>query len=73
MKTEISNGIGEMFKQTRIASGLKQEDVAKTLNICPTVVSKLESGKSNPTFNTIIKYFDALGCELEITPTKKNY
>lgn len=37
------------IQQARLASGMKQSDVAKALNIAPRVYADIESGKIKPT------------------------
>ena len=46
MKNTTPLSFGEKIKQIRIAKGLKQEDVAKAINVAQNSVSRLESGEA---------------------------
>jgi transcriptional regulator with XRE-family HTH domain len=51
----------------RMRAGLTQEQVAEAMGTTKSSVSRLESaGLHSPSFATLKKYADAVGCELEI-------
>ncbi|GAB1365358.1 MAG TPA: XRE family transcriptional regulator [Candidatus Cloacimonas sp.] len=45
--------IGERIKQVRKALRIKQIDMAKALNLNPSAISQMESGRTNPSLETI--------------------
>ena len=45
--------IGERLKQIRQALGLKQIDLAKVLKLNPSAISQMESGRTNPSLETL--------------------
>jgi transcriptional regulator with XRE-family HTH domain len=51
----------------RAEAGLTQEQVAERMGTTATAVSRLESGKANPSARTLERYAKATGHELRIT------
>jgi len=47
--------------------GLTQSQLAKLVGVSQQQIAKLENPDENPTLRTVVKVFDALGLELEIT------
>ena len=45
--------IGERLKQIRQSLGLKQIDLAKVLKLNPSAISQMESGRTNPSLETL--------------------
>jgi len=45
--------IGERLKQIRQVLGIKQVDLAKVLKINPSAISQMESGRTNPSLETL--------------------
>jgi len=45
--------IGQRIKQIRTALGIKQVELAKVLKMNPSAVSKIESGRTNPSLETL--------------------
>ncbi|MGF1602122.1 MAG: helix-turn-helix domain-containing protein [Thermosynechococcaceae cyanobacterium] len=56
--------------QARQSAGLSQAEIAKRMGTKPPAVARLESslssGKHSPSINTLRKYAEAVGCDLEI-------
>jgi len=51
----------------RAKAGLTQEQVAASMGTTKSAVSRLEAvGKHSPSVNTLKKYAEAVGCEVEI-------
>ena len=51
----------------RLAAGLTQEAVARSMGTTKSVVSRLEAtGKHSPSIRTLRRYASAVGCHLEI-------
>ncbi len=56
--------IGEQIKKTRTAKNLSQKEVALALEMDQAQFSRIENGKTDPSFSTIEKIAQALGIEL---------
>lgn len=55
--------LGKAIRQTRLARGLSQEQVANGADLHPTWVSHIEGG-SNPAWGTVKRIASALGVEV---------
>lgn len=55
--------LGRAIRQTRLARGLSQEQVAHGADLHPTWISHIESG-SNPAWGTVRRIASALGVEV---------
>lgn len=68
MKTEIfhiiSTKVGTRIKTLREAKDLSQQDLADLCNFDKGDMSKIESGKANPTLKTFLKISQALEVNL---------
>lgn len=64
MNTKILVRIGEQIKSIRKEKGFTQEYLAEKVNIHPTYVGKIESGKSNTSVLMLFKISRALGVKL---------
>lgn len=53
--------IGQVIKESRLAAGLTQTQVAKALNRPQQTIASWESGKSQPDANTLFVLFKVLG------------
>lgn len=47
--------------------GLSQRDLAKLAGMKQPEIARLESGKANPTWATLVQVFDALGAEVAVS------
>jgi len=56
----------EAILQSRMKKGLTQEKLAGKIGTKQSVISRLESGRGNPTVSFLKKMADALGSRLEI-------
>lgn len=56
--------IGANIRKTREARELSQKEVALSLKMDPAQYSRIENGKTDPSFSTIEKIAKALGVEL---------
>ncbi len=68
-----ARGAAEMYAEVmdelvtcRDAAGLTQKQVAKRMGTSQSAVSELESVSSDARFSTIIRYVQAIGCDLVI-------
>ncbi len=59
--------ISAMIKQ-RSELGLSQRDLAMLCNIPQSSVARIESSKTTPRLDTLLKIFNQLGLQLTVTP-----
>jgi len=61
------------FLKARTSQGLTQAQVAEKIGTTQSAVARMESGsgKHSPSFATLSKYADALGCKLEVRLVRK--
>ncbi len=55
------------FIKKRIEKGLSQEELAKRIGTRQSAISRLESGRYNPTFKVLRKIAQALDSEIKIS------
>ena len=60
--------ISAMIKQ-RSALGLSQRDLAALCNIPQSSVARIESNKTTPRLDTLLKILNHLGLSLSVTPS----
>lgn len=61
----------DQLKANRQQAGLSLADVAARTGMSRSAISNLENGKrKNPTFETVLRYADAVGFGLEVRPVK---
>ena len=67
-KTEILKIVGKRIKELRESKGLSQVDLVGKMQgeIDPTYISRIESGRTNPTVYTLFRIAEAL----EVNPKK---
>ena len=70
---EALNSEFELLRQmltARTKAGMSQADVAERMGTQAPAITRLESalgnGKHSPSFNTLKRYAEAVGCELQI-------
>jgi transcriptional regulator with XRE-family HTH domain len=59
----ILNSFGTQLKKVRHEVGLSQEEVAHRADSHPTYISRVETGKRNPTITVVYQIADALGVQ----------
>lgn len=64
MNTKILENLGKSLKKIRLQQNMTQEALAEKVNIHPTYVGKLESGKNNPSVKLLFKIARALDSRL---------
>ena len=66
-KSEILKAVGKKIKELREAKGLSQVDLVGEIegNIDTTNISRIESGRTNPTLYTLYRIAKALDVELK--------
>ena len=73
-KEQLYMELGECLKKIREAKGLSQKEVALSCKMDMGNYSRIENGKTDPSFNTVAKIAHALGVELhELFNTNTNY
>ena len=58
--------LGERIKDRRESLSLNQEDLGEMSGVTSKTIYLIESGKGNPSFNTIQKLLQVLGLEILI-------
>lgn len=53
--------------------GMTQKDLAKAANLTQSVIARLESKKTTPQLDTLLKIISALGCALEIVSNERSH
>lgn len=54
----------EIIKERRALLGLTQQDLADYSGLSVRLIKSIESGKGNPSFNTLYKIAEPLGLEI---------
>lgn len=67
---EVAEDIGTSLTRIRIKKGKSQSEVVKAMGKAQPFVSSIESTSKVPTLATVVKYLDAIGCELVIRDKK---
>ncbi|RAU19921.1 transcriptional regulator [Nitrincola tibetensis] len=70
LETEFS--LVDQLLSMRSKAGLTQEQVAEKMHTQKSNVSRLETGNTNPSWSTLLKYAHACGYELSLKPQKMN-
>ena len=63
-KDQLYMELGDCIKKIREAKGLSQKEVALSCKMDMGNYSRIENGKTDPSFNTVVKIAKALGVEL---------
>ena len=64
--------IGHIIQQRRDFLAIKQEDLSEMTGITSKTIYLIESGKGNPSIDTLNKLLDVLGLEISIDIKKMN-
>lgn len=59
------NGLGERLREQRLARKLSQKEVAKALNVSPSVISNYESGERTPSVEILIAFANLYLCSTD--------
>lgn len=63
-KEEVLKNLGAKIRDTRIAKGLTQAQLAHTINKDQQSVQRLETGKINPSFYYLVEVAKGLGVNI---------
>ena len=55
----------ESIRDLRKAKGLTQKQLAKLIDVTESQVSQIETGKRNPSFETLLKLGEVFGCSVD--------
>jgi transcriptional regulator with XRE-family HTH domain len=61
---ELAEAFGRRLRLVRKAKGLTQQELADRIGQTMQAISRLETGGSVPSFETLLKLAEALDCEL---------
>lgn len=61
-----SSELGEILKARRKELGLDQKSLAELARVSVHTLSDIESGKANPTLESLTKILEVLGLEIQI-------
>jgi DNA-binding XRE family transcriptional regulator len=62
--------IGKTVQKRREKLSLKQEDLAEMTGITSKTIYLIETGKGNPSINTLTKLIEVLGLEINVSIKK---
>lgn len=62
------NEIGAIVRQTRVAQGLRQDQLAAAAGVGLRFLVELERGKPTVRLSKVLAVLNALGCRLHVTP-----
>ena len=62
--------LGEYVKKYRLQRGYNMAELAEKVGCSRSFISQVEKGQANPSVATLKKIADALGCQLEISPSR---
>jgi HTH-type transcriptional regulator/antitoxin HipB len=62
----VTEDLGSFFRRAREMAGLTQEQLAKRIGTCVSVVYRVENNKYNPTLAFLDRYAKGLGVRIEI-------
>ncbi len=69
-EVENASAIVSAMVEQRNAMGLSQRDLAELCGIPQSSVARIESLKTTPNLNTLLKIFQQLGLKLTVSPIK---
>jgi transcriptional regulator with XRE-family HTH domain len=62
--TKVDQKLARALRNLREQRGVTQEDLAHSADVTTTALSRIEGGKSNPTWTTLARILVALGVSL---------
>ena len=67
-ETVLQDQIGAIVRQTRVAQGLRQDQLAAAAGVGLRFLVELERGKPTVRLAKVLAVLNALGCRLDVTP-----
>lgn len=58
---------GELLREARAVAGMTQQDLAVASHTAQSAISRVETGRVSPTFDTLERLVRATGSELHLT------
>ena len=70
---ELEYQVANQLLKARAKAGLTQDAVAARMGTTKSAISRLEAaGKHTPSLNTLKRYAEAVGCELQVKLVRQN-
>lgn len=67
-------GMGnDLVREARRRAGLTQRELAERAGTTQSAIARLETGRSTPTFDTVIRLVRACGLDLDIMVSERDY
>ena len=60
-----SDGFGERLRQTRMAAGLNQRELAERLKTTDSYITNMEKGRKSPNHRLLTEIIMVLGCSAD--------
>lgn len=70
MSENCSFIIDSLIEQRR-SKGMTQKELAQASSLTQSVIARLESKKTTPQLDTLLKVASALGCDITVVPAGK--
>lgn len=64
--------LAKLIREKKKALGITQNDLAEITGLGLRTIKKIESGKGNPTLDTLNRIFEALGMEILVRSVNVN-
>jgi transcriptional regulator with XRE-family HTH domain len=61
----VQISLGPMLREARLRAGLKRADLARRAGIDPGYLMRIENGKHDPPFSTVVRLAAAVGLSLD--------
>lgn len=62
----MGTSLGPILREARLRAGLKRADLARRVGIDPGYLMRIESGKHDPPFSTVVRLAAAVGASLDL-------
>lgn len=69
---ESCTAIIDRLIEQRHSRGMTQKELAKAASLTQSVIARLESKKTTPQLDTLLRVAAALGCDLAVVPATTN-
>lgn len=65
-------GLAERLKQLRTESGLSQKELAKLMQVSPSIISSYETGERTPSLENLLSLSEVFKCTTDYLLGKEN-